>query len=93
MTNVKAWHDTPLCPRPMTGKRAGDSCMGPLIPRRAADWNHRATAEARLVCCSCGEGQLGTDAEVERAERAQKAWEREERDALTRQWTGVEVKP
>lgn len=52
--------------------------MGPLIPKRAADWNHRASEEHRLVCCSCGEGQVGTDAEVAQAEAAQQAWEAEE---------------
>lgn len=53
-------------------------CNGHLIPKRAADWNHRAMADHQLVCCACGEGQVGTDAEVEQAERAQRAWEAEE---------------
>ena len=78
MSEAKPWHDTPLCPRPTSGKHAGGSCMGPLIPKRAADWNHRAAPDERLVCCSCGNGQVGTDAEVEQAERAQKAWDAEE---------------
>jgi hypothetical protein len=81
MSDLKPWHDTPLCPRDVAKPGTGGHgpCRGPLIPRRAADWNHCAEPEHRLVCCSCGEGQVGTDAEVEQAERAQQAWEEEER--------------
>ena len=75
MSDLKPWEDTPSCPR---GTSAGTVCYGPLIPKRAADWNHRAMADHQLVCCACGEGQVGTDAEVEQAERAQRAWEAEE---------------
>lgn len=31
--------------------------------------------EVRLVCHACGHGWIGTDAEVEQAERAEAAWE------------------
>lgn len=82
-TQLKPWHDTPVCGRvtttPIVGGMAVKPCGGPLLPRRAADWNHRASPEDGLVCCSCGEGVVGTDAEVEQAERAQQAWEAEER--------------
>ena len=78
--DLKPWHDTPQCRRlvakPGTGAAGG--CGGPLIPKVAADWNHRADSEDRLVCCSCGYGSVGTEAEVEQAERAQRAWEEEE---------------
>lgn len=98
MSDLKPWEDTPICQRPQEGKtRSGGEwvgkCYGPLIPKRAADWNHRADEDHRLVCCACGEGQVGTDSEVEQAERAQRAWEEENRDRATRQWVGVEVKP
>lgn len=82
MNEVKPWHNTPTCRRSITREiLAGlhaTTCKGPLIPKRAADWNHRAMPEHRLVCCSCGNGQVGTDEDVERAERAQNAWEAEE---------------
>lgn len=95
MSDLKPWEDVPICPvmypyRPPA--RGMSRCNGPLVPKRAADWNHRAMEDHRLVCCACGEGQVGTDAEVEQAERAQRAWEEEERDRATRQWVGVEVK-
>ena len=69
--DLKPWHDTPVCNQ--------NTCTGPLIPKRSADWNHRATAVDRLVCCSCGLGCVGSDAEVEQAERAQVAWDAEEK--------------
>lgn len=90
MSDIKPWHDTPSCERPRTTDPSR-ACGGPLIPRRAADWNHRANHEDRLVCCSCGEGQVGTDAEVEQAERAQQAWEEEERRHAVVMRTGVEA--
>lgn len=58
--------DCPRCPR---------GC-GPFgIPYRAAYWNHRARETDRIVCPCCGRGWVGTDAEVEQAERAQVAWD------------------
>lgn len=75
MSDLKPWEDTPMCPMLSLD---GATCRSPLIPKRAADWNHRADDGHRLVCCACGEGQVGTDSEVEQAERAQRAWEAEE---------------
>jgi hypothetical protein len=63
---MRPWEDTPLCP-----------CGGPLVTTQVAHWNHRAGVAARLVCCACGEGRVGSDAEVERASKADAAWEAE----------------
>jgi hypothetical protein len=77
MSDLKPWEDTPMCQRVTARMSTGTAlpCRGPLIPTRAADWNHRAMADHRLVCCACGEGRVGTDSEVEQAEKAQRAWE------------------
>lgn len=63
---MKPYHDTPIC-----------ECGGPMVGRAVANWNHRAEREHRIVCCACGEGRVGTDAEVAQAEKADAAWKAE----------------
>lgn len=67
---LKPWEDCPQCP-----------CGGPMVTRAKADsgWNHRAHEGDRLVCCACGDGKIGTDAEVEQATRADAAWDDEKK--------------
>lgn len=70
---MRPWHDCPKCPG--CGSTVG-------VPRRAADWNHRAKEGDRIVCPACGTGWVGTDAEVAQAESAQQAWEAHESEEM-----------
>ena len=56
-------HDTPMC-----------LCGGPMVLVGNAHFNHRANKGDRIVCCACGKGRRGTDAEVEQATKADAAW-------------------
>jgi hypothetical protein len=48
-------HDTPTC-----------TCGGPMVGIGNAHWNHRADDGDRIVCCACGDGRPGTEAEASR---------------------------
>jgi hypothetical protein len=65
---MKPYHDTPTC-----------HCGGPMVLVENATWNHRADDGERIVCCACGDGRAGTDAEFEQARRADEAWKTETR--------------
>lgn len=59
-----AWLDTPTCPR----RRGGRACAGPMV---AAD------RPGHLHCAACGGDSPATPAEIERATKADAAWEQE----------------
>ena len=66
---IHPWHDTPTC--------GVNGCAGPMVCISNNDdgmWNHRAKPGDRTVCCACGEGRVGTDAEYEQAAHADAAW-------------------
>ena len=48
-----------------------------MILTENVTFNHRANTGDRIVCCACGTGRVGTDAEVEQARKADAAWETE----------------
>lgn len=67
---MKPYLDCPRCPH----------CgLSVSVPRRAADWNHRAKPQDRIVCTACGNGWVGSEDDVAQAERAHLAWEEKER--------------
>lgn len=74
-TPIPPYCDVPLCP--VSG------CNGPLVTRAEHHRRWEYDPAHRLICLNCGEGRVGTDAEVEQAERARVAWEakRAEEDA------------
>ncbi len=52
-----------------------EGCGGPLVGIAWAEtdrWD--GPPEARLLCCACGKGIVGTDAEVEQARLADEAY-------------------
>lgn len=76
---VYPWHDCPKC-----------QCGGPLVTVADTDgWNHRAKPEDRLVCLGCGEGVVGTDAEVAQATAADAAWDAENAALNTAEIAGL----
>lgn len=56
--------------------------LGPTVPRARADWNHRAKPGDRIVCSACGDGWVGTIAEVTQATAAQLEWDAVERGEI-----------
>ena len=75
---MKSWHDTPRC-EAIRRLRLGVQgvCEGPMVLVATAIFNHCANPGDRIVCCACGTGRPGTDAEVAQARKADAAWEAE----------------
>lgn len=72
MSELKPWHDCPVCPH-------CDCAVG--TPCRFADrWI--GPDHATLFCPACGAGWVGTADDVAKAERAQAAWEEQKAKGL-----------
>ena len=63
---IPAHQDVPLCPSP--------GCRGPLVLREEHGRGAEYAARVRLVCLNCGDGFIGTDADVAKASKARDAW-------------------
>jgi hypothetical protein len=68
MSEIKPWHDVPLC-----------SCGGPMVTRAEHPRGDDMPPEHQLACLGCGESRAGTAVQVEQAERARAAWEAQDR--------------
>ena len=61
---VSPWHDTPSCPVP--------DCQGPAV--LPSEIEATSAPAGSLACTACGHVWTGTEADVERCERAAEAW-------------------
>jgi hypothetical protein len=68
------WHDTPRCEAPDRDGPKG-VCGLAMVPVSQMSNGYGGPAGSRIACSGCGEGRVGTAAEVRQAERAQRAWE------------------
>jgi hypothetical protein len=73
------WHDTATCSEP-DAQYAGVSaeqgaCGGPMVPVRAMPNGYSGPRDSRIACAACGQARAGSPAEVEKVERAYRAFE------------------
>jgi hypothetical protein len=68
---LRAYHDLALCPKCLSFVAGMDCDLAYDPPLKKAD--------NRLVCMRCGHRFVGTDEQVARVERAERAWERHEK--------------